>query len=407
MDATTKHRPLLTVVGGGLAGLAAAITAAEAGAQVHLLEAHAELGGRARSSPPPHVANDGPHVLYGDGAAWGWLRERGLHRPYRRLPLATIGGMKFRVDGRLRRTPPAGLVRLLAKRSRSAPVDVDFRTWVTRSHGEAVAALASNAAAVVTFTSDPGRLSADFVWTRLLRSTNPTGGPRYVGGGWGGLVTRMAARARDLGVDVQTGARVDRVEQLPAGLVVVATSLAAARVLLDRPLATPAIGGSTALLDVTAARRRGDAFLVSDLDDPGWAEQFSCADPGLAPEGRALFQVQVPVRSGENAPAAAARAAALLQAAAPGWAERTVWQRRATAHHRSGALDLPGHTWRDRPAVDQGDGVFLAGDEVAAAGMLSEVSFTSAVHAADAALAACSTSSTVSPTRPGARRSGE
>lgn len=399
MEATTKHRPLLTVVGGGLAGLTAAITAAEAGAQVHLLEAHAELGGRARSSPPPHVANDGPHVLYGDGAAWAWLRERDLHRPYRRLSLAAIGGIRFRVDGRLRRRPPAGLVRLLAKRSSSAPVDVDFRSWVTRSHGEPVAALASNAAAVVTFSSDPGRLSADFVWTRLLRATNPTGGPRYVAGGWGGLVTRMAARARDLGVDVQTGARVDRLENLPAGPVVVATSLTAARVLLDRPLATPATGGSTALLDVTATRRSGDAFLVSDLDDPGWAEQFTCADPGLAPAGQALFQVQVPLRSGESGPAGAARAEALLQATAPGWAERVAWQRRATAHHRSGALDLPGHTWRDRPAVDQGDGVFLAGDEVAAAGMLSEVSFVSAVNAADAALAACA-----SPTRPGARR---
>jgi flavin-dependent dehydrogenase len=50
----------ITVVGGGLAGMVAAITAAEQGAKVHLYEAHQSLGGRARSTPPPFVANDGP-----------------------------------------------------------------------------------------------------------------------------------------------------------------------------------------------------------------------------------------------------------------------------------------------------------------------------------------------------------
>ena len=66
----------VTVVGGGLAGLVAAVTAAEQGARVRLLEGHAGLGGRGRSSPAPFVANDGPHVLSADGAAWAWLRER-------------------------------------------------------------------------------------------------------------------------------------------------------------------------------------------------------------------------------------------------------------------------------------------------------------------------------------------
>jgi hypothetical protein len=48
---------------------------------------------------------------------------------------------------------------------------------------------------------------------------------------------------------------------------------------------------------------------------------------------------------------------------------------------RSGALDLPGTTWRDRPAIDRGDGVFLCGDQVAATGCLSEVSWASAIEA--------------------------
>jgi hypothetical protein len=53
---------------------------------------------------------------------------------------------------------------------------------------------------------------------------------------------------------------------------------------------------------------------------------------------------------------------------------------------RSGALDLPGATWRDRPAIDRGEGVYLCGDQVAAAGCLSEVSFASAIEAGTLAL---------------------
>jgi hypothetical protein len=48
---------------------------------------------------------------------------------------------------------------------------------------------------------------------------------------------------------------------------------------------------------------------------------------------------------------------------------------------------MPGTTWRDRPAVDRGDGVYLAGDMVAAPGLLSEVSWASAIEASRLALA--------------------
>ena len=58
---------------------------------------------------------------------------------------------------------------------------------------------------------------------------------------------------------------------------------------------------------------------------------------------------------------------------------------------QSGALDMPGTTWRDRPAVDRGDGVFLAGDMVAADGLLAEVSWASALEASRLALQALNT----------------
>jgi len=48
----------------------------------------------------------------------------------------------------------------------------------------------------------------------------------------------------------------------------------------------------------------------------------------------------------------------------------------------AGPADPPGNSWRDRPAIDRGDGRWLVGDCVAAPGVLSEVAFESAIRAA-------------------------
>ena len=58
-------------------------------ARCDLLEAHDDLGGRARSTDGPYKANLGPHVLYKDGPFWRWLRERDLMPPYARA--AAVG----------------------------------------------------------------------------------------------------------------------------------------------------------------------------------------------------------------------------------------------------------------------------------------------------------------------------
>jgi phytoene dehydrogenase-like protein len=106
------------------------------------------------------------------------------------------------------------------------------------------------------------------------------------------------------------------------------------------------------------------------------------ADPSLAPAGHSLVQAEMPLRDGEAVADAVSRVERLADLGLPGWRDRVTWRREATAHHRTGALDLPGRTWRDRPAAERGDGVWLAGDSVAAPGLLSEVSVTSALQAA-------------------------
>ncbi|MFF7266617.1 FAD-dependent oxidoreductase [Streptomyces sp. NPDC008159] len=387
MQRTSTH---LTVVGGGFAGLTAAITAAESGARVTVYEAHHTLGGRARTAEGPYRTNEGPHALYSGGPHWTWLSRRDLIGPLAPLPALEASRLRLHHKGALRRTPPFGMLRLLRPRRTGgrAPVDVDFLTWATEQAGEEAARAAAHYAAVALFHHDPGALSAAFVQERLRRATKLPPEAHYPRGGWASVIDRMAARAWNLGVRMETLSRVDGLDDvrgLRPGPVIVATSLDAARRLLrDDSLTWPS--GRTALLDLALRTRRGDAFAISDLDAPGWIERFTAQDRTLAPAGEQLLQGQFPIAPHESRADGVARGEHLLDLGFPGWRDRVTWRREATSNGRTGAVDLPGTSWRDRPAVDRGDGVYLAGDQVAAPGVLSEVSFNSALAAVSLAL---------------------
>ncbi|MFC8226669.1 NAD(P)-binding protein [Streptomyces sp. NPDC057287] len=372
------------VVGGGLAGLTAAITAAESRARVTLHEAHHTLGGRARTSEGRYLTNEGPHALYRRGPHWTWLEQRGLLGPFASVPPLEGTRFLFHRGGALRRTPPLALLRLAGRSPRRAPVDTDFRSWATGQVGAAGARAAAHYMGVALFHHDAGSLSAAFVQERLRRATALPPEARYPVGGWARLVDRMASRAWDLGVRIRTGARVgprDLAGLRADGPVIVATHLDAARTLLEDPALTWD-SGRTALLDLALRTRRGDPFVVSDLDAPGWIERFTAQDPTLAPSGEQLVQAQIPLAPGTPRADAVRRAEHLLDLGFPGWRDRTTWRREALASGRTGAVDKPGTTWRDRPAVDRGEGILLAGDQVAAPGLLSEVAFNSGIEAA-------------------------
>jgi len=55
----------------------------------------------------------------------------------------------------------------------AAPVDEDFVTWAGRRFGAVATRAACGLMGVMTYEADPGRLSAAFVWERLLRATAP------------------------------------------------------------------------------------------------------------------------------------------------------------------------------------------------------------------------------------------
>lgn len=202
---------------------------------------------------------------------------------------------------------------------------------------------------------------------------------RWVIGGWQAVIHRLEHRARELGVRIELGSRV---AELPSHPTIVATELASARMLLgDESLRWES--GHCVMLDLPVVDGRADFFITWDLDSGGFHESSSVQDHAVAPAGESLFQIDLPVRSGESV-----ASAPLAVGTVPGWRDRVTWQRSGTAKGRTGALDLPGSSWQDRTAIERGGDVFLAGDMVAAPGMRGEISINSAIRAAQGAIVA-------------------
>ena len=376
------------VVGGGIAGLVAAITAAESGAPVVLHEASGRVGGRALGRTSWAEVNLGPHIVLTDGALVRWLTARditiSLRRPaLRGLRLLTDDGLSFPA-----RVPPRLAATVI---NRQVPADESFREWTARVFGTAGSEMMCRLAGLFTFHHDPGTLSAQFVWDRYWRVFIHPHRVRMVAGGWSALADALAGRATAYGVRIETGDKVTTAT-FPDGPTVVATRLPAASRLLERELRWP--GARTALMDVAVrpSRRGWPATVIdvrSDLRTCCLIDRITAAFPNLPANcGAELFQAQLGISHKIGRADAAARIESAFDEVASGWRERVVWQRSLTLAGATGAVDPPGATWRDRPAIEQGDDCFLAGDAVAAPGLLSEVAVNSGIDAARRALQA-------------------
>jgi len=68
----------------------------------------------------------------------------------------------------------------------------------------------------------------------------------------------------------------------------------------------------------------------------------------------------------------------LLDQSWPGWRARVRWQRGSVSVHCTGAVDLPGTTWRDRPDIGRGKQLKIATDQSATLGLLAETGIAAA-----------------------------
>jgi phytoene dehydrogenase-like protein len=357
-------KPDLTIVGAGITGLTAAIEAAQRGWRVTVAEAHSRPGGRARSLAAPFLANTGPHAIYTDGPWWAWLERRALTPP---VVAAPRRASLVRAGGRLGAWP-AGLSAAIAILPAEAPGEVSFRAWLLQHVDATTAEAIVGVAFIFTFDHDPGRLSAAFARQHLRRAL--AGGARYVVGGWSTLVGLLAERAAGLGARVPTRTRLSAP---PPGPTILATSLAAAGQLTgDRSLTWPS--ARVVSIDLGLRASGGpDWFRLMDLDNRIYGARYSLADPTLAPPGHELIQIAAACAPGERKADAEGRVQRLLDRAWPGWRARVQWHRSALHRHCTGALDLPGTTWQDRPAVARSRILTVATDQSAAPGLLAEV----------------------------------
>ncbi|HEX5735764.1 MAG TPA: FAD-dependent oxidoreductase [Blastocatellia bacterium] len=423
---SNEQNPDVIIIGGGLAGLAAATMLARSGRSVRLFEQSATLGGRARTKEQGgFYLNLGPHALYRSGQANKILRELGVE-PGGRVP--SVSGA-YAVRRGVKHTFPAGLVSMLttslfglsakleaARMLASLPkietsqlMGVSVQEWLdSQISDQVVKEFLMAVFRVSTYTNAPDLMSAGAALEQLQMAFDKS--VLYLDGGWQTLVDQLSRRATDAGVIVETGTKIDAVERDAAGAVravrlndgrsffspavVIASSPQVAVSLIERGResslarwADEMVAVRAACLDVSLKHLpRPKVTFSLGIDRPLYLSVHS-ATARLAPEGGALIQVAkyLPPDHSESADDDRRELEELLDLVQPGWREALVNSRflpDMIVMNAVATVGLRGTKGRPSPEVHDVPGLFIAGDWVGQEGLLADASLASAKQAA-------------------------
>lgn len=412
------------VVGGGLAGLAAATLIARGGRQVVLYERASQLGGRALTQEERGFCfNLGPHALYRAGAGIAVLRGLGIE-PQGGVPEPSgghavargtthtlpAGPISLLTTGLLRLPEKFEVARLLASIGRidTAPLGrTTVAAWLAREVRQPeVRELVAALVRLATYTNAPEQMSAGTALRQLqLALSNNV---LYLDGGWQTLVDGLRAAAETAGVRLVPGTRVARVEEggealvvhladgtrQPAARVIMALAPGEAAALVDGAAASALRAWSeaaapvrAACLDVALARLpRPRSTFALGVDRPLYLSVHS-AVARLAPAGGATVAVAKylsPDATGDGR-ADERELEALLHLVQPGWREVVVARRflpRLTVMHAMATAAQGGAAGRPGPAIPAARRLYVAGDWVGPEGLLADASLASAAAAA-------------------------
>lgn len=391
-----SDRNHVVVIGAGLAGLAAAATAARAGAAVTLLDSRSP-GGRARTdNKDGFLLNQGPHALYKGGPGRKVLARLGLRPSGHNPPLRGSRGLAGGQARSLLTSPQA--IQIIARVTGTDPKKWAGRTtreWIDgMGWREEAAALTEALVRVTTYVADMDRLPADLALTQmrsgLLR------GVSYLDGGWATLVDGLAANAGAAGATVLTAAPASRIDGGPgrwevvttsgkvleaAAVVIAAGSPAAVRALLPVEDDWGDLGPevTAACLDL-GLRGRPPKFLLG-VDEPLYFSPH-CPPGDLAPAGHGLVQV---MRYGARDAHADHAELSAFAATAGVCDENVVIERFLARMVVTHMVPSPERGLDGRPRVavdvDEADGLFIAGDWVGPVGWLADAALASGEEA--------------------------
>lgn len=422
----------VAVVGGGVAGVAAAAVAARAGCRVVLLEQRGHLGGRAETTERDgYHLNVGPHALYNEGAAARLARRLGVPLPTHPPVLEHAMG---RVENRLETFPlrAKGLAttRLVATRAkpelgrilasvaagrRRPDDDRTVGAWLDGLTDRAdVRRFLASLVRLGTYSHAEHLLSAGAAFDQLTLSARA--GVSYLDGGWATLIDGFRGAAVAAGAQVRTASSVralrpagggwdvvlgdgdGRVDETDGAVLRALAVIVAAggptgveRLLGHRPVGWERLGPpvTASVLDVGFAGLPAHRF-VHGVDRPYYLSTHT-PPAALAPAGHSLVTVARYHAPDEVLDPASVRAELSEHARLAGLpldgAPLQRYLHRLTVAHTMPLAEQGGTAGRPSVAVPGESSLFVAGDWVGPEGLLADAAAASAAAAATAAVA--------------------
>ncbi|CAG7654458.1 phytoene desaturase family protein [Paenibacillus allorhizosphaerae] len=414
------------IIGGGLAGLTAAVLLSSQGKRLIVLEKASRLGGRAQTTERDGgMLNLGPHALYQKAEASRIWNALGIEPQGKLLALQNaqliehgqlteLPGSPWKLFmtsllGFKEKTEFAAFITGLSHTYTAQWDWTSFSDFLQAHIGSAkVRDLLTMLARLSTYSADPAKISAGTVLRRMSG-----GGALYLDGGWQTVVRLLRERVEQLGAVIAAGTPALAVSGAQPQLRV---ALAGGRALRARSVLAAAgpretaalIGGRASAPLLAAAAQRPvqaaclDLMLASlphpsrnfalGLDRPLYFSNHSQAALLTEQPGHAVLHAAkyLSVDDDADADRDLAELEQMLELLQPGWRDRVVTRRflpHVTVMHALPTADSGGE--RGRIACDGTGlpGFYAAGDWVGGEAMLVDASCASAKTAAELILA--------------------